>query len=430
MATIDTRIKTNRGVKVKFTLFDLISVLVLAHSQLPAVGYYMPSVIYLALILVAFFASIFKILEKTSVKPILVFLPLIIIPVLGVLRDLTGGNVVKVATNIYAIIQTYTMGLIATTYIVDGDKHGIKKMLNLILVFTLITSITTIFGCIRYPQASRILATVGSEDAAYNLYTSKNIGSFSFVYGSVLLIPIISVLYKTKNINRIFAIISIILIGIMVLKTEYTIALIVYILLLIIFFIPRITTKKLLVFIALIVGLMIFAGSTVTNIIESVASSDDSEVRASRYEYIEDVLNGESVSSSNDNATRALLYLKSWNAFLGSKGFGTWNSKSAGGHSYILDNLATYGLLGLAIIAFAFIYYYSAILRRVRHKKYYALLLTCFITIIVLAALNPKLNNFSLMFMIPLTCSRVYGFNYDDTKDEVIIEDEDTLGCK
>ncbi len=73
--------------------------------------------------------------------------------------------------------------------------QNLKRILKGIFWFLLATSIiTTAIGNVRYPEASRYLA---SYTPFASIYRKNNIGDYHFVYGTILLAPY--VLYEIRN---------------------------------------------------------------------------------------------------------------------------------------------------------------------------------------------------------------------------------------
>lgn len=79
--------------------------------------------------------------------------------------------------------------VVFSRYILAKKDNNYNKLVFLLIVFCmLITGVTTILGQLRYPMASRLLAGGGAR-SELEVYSRMNIGGYSYVYSSVLVIP-------------------------------------------------------------------------------------------------------------------------------------------------------------------------------------------------------------------------------------------------
>ena len=120
-----------------------------------------------------------------------------------------------------------------------------------------------------------------------------------------------------------------------------------------------------------------------------------------------DLLKGEGVSNESDLAQRLDFWKKSIDVFSSNILFGSL--QDSGGHSYILDNLAMYGLFGLFAMVISFIETYKQYIRRSRNNVLYAYMFMVFILNIIQSVVNPIINFTIITFVLP-----IFVFFYQD----------------
>jgi hypothetical protein len=105
------------------------------------------------------------------------------------------------------------------------------------------------------------------------------------------------------------------------------------------------------------------------------------------------------------------LYRLSFTTFLQHPLFGTFLSGGGGvgGHSYILDILGRYGLLGATLLYFMYrkIYYYFV--APFKDKPGYGFVLWTFLQAILLSVLNPGMWLNVLTLIVPIFVCNIYG---------------------
>ena len=382
------------------TLFEIFAVLYIAHKLLPAFGYYMPSVVYLGVFAVTFVFG-FTISNDGERKNFtLSMLPLFLVSILACIRYVTLGNVSGMFVYIYGELQIYLYGIIAVWYIVKNKPERAKFVFNFMLICYAVTGITTYIGCINYPQASRIMATLSTTDSLHQLYTRSNIGGFSFIYELVLILPLIIYMIKNKRINKILGAMFVVLIGLVIIQSEYATALILFVLSLILFLIPKLTGKKIIFFIVVALAIILLLRTFIANMFESLTNIVESETISERFKYISDLLSGNSVDDAEGN--RMELYAKSFNAFWDSGMMGIWNNGLTGGHSFILDTLGIYGIFGMYAIIAVYTAMYKVFICKHKDKDYFAYLLYVYILGVLMAVINTKMNLFIFICFIPI----------------------------
>lgn len=363
---------------------------------MPIVGYYMPAYVNV-LILTLMYLSIFN-KNGLNSKDFCKLIPIFGVDILSILY----GDVNNLMLFIYKIYQTFIYPIIGLYLIKKDDPISTRRIFNIIGISIIITCITTYRGCTLYPYASReIAAMLSSEDPAlYALYVKQNIGSFAFTYTLVLILPIVIYLIK-NNINRLISISCIIIIITTIFKTEYTTALMFMALCMVTMFISKQYKVKHIIFFLIIILLLYLSSKQIIAIIlEKIANNLNSELFSERlHELSYSILYGKD-QASGDLEARISLYESSFNNFINNP---IWGSNSyGGGHSYILDNMGKFGLLGIIAMIFMYLRIYKIFLNNWRYTNYYGNICLILFIAIIFAIVNPKENLFTLTFIIPL----------------------------
>lgn len=375
------------------TLTGIFCVLYLAHKVLPAVGAYMPGIVYAAVfVLVAIVIKPIWISgSRIQAETISVF-PLISIAVLDLINIyLLKSNIVGAVFFLYGELQSFLFTLIGLYYICYCSLFQRKMLLRVVLGMYIVTAITTAIGCTIYPNAARILATTSDTNSVwYLLYTKSNIGGFSFTYEIVLLTPIFIYLLKSKRINFLLGIACVSLIGWEAYCSEYTTALLLYLVCLSLLFIGKLNKSKFIIMVMIAIFLLTVGRDMLASGLMYLTGKIESQTVISRLDYLIASLNGTEYSNFSESGDRIALYLSSIDAFISSGFMGTWFKVQSGGHSYILDNIAIYGVVGIAAIWGQYKCIYNLYIRNQKMNDHYYYLLWMFFMAIILAIVNTK----------------------------------------
>lgn len=306
-------------------------------------------------------------------------------------------------------------------YITQYSMDNINYFSGVIVVTVGITIVTTCFGLIRFPYAARILATISSsQDTNAITYNWYNIGGYAFVYFVVLLYPILILAYKQKKINIIVALIGTISIFLMVILSEYATAFLLIMISSTLYFMDRNFSKR-GVWILLIASLLLilFLNNYVSQFLTYISSITGSETIAERFAALAGGKTGLESSESN----RIALYRKSFSTFLSSPFLGSFLSGGGGlgGHSFILDNLGRYGLIGIVLLFLMYRKIYLYFIAIFENQSGYGYVLWAFLQAIILSIVNTGMWLEVLTIMIPILVCCIYGWG--DT------EYEDSLDC-
>ena len=388
-------------------LFEVLAFLYIAHKILPAVGHYMPGVVYLGLVASVFVLAFFISMSKSTVSASVRLLAVFGVSLLEFVRYLIKGSVVSGLTYMYGEVQIFLYALIAIVFIYKNEFNQIRNITNLIFICYGVTAVTTFIGNSKYESASRLLATLANSDPTRQLYASQNIGGFVLVYELVLIVPLIIYMIKKRKMNRALGWGLIILLGMTIMSSEYTTALLMYVLSLTLFLIPKITKRKIIVLVVILVVLFIFNSLYFADLFEFLSENVQSNTLATRFAELAELLR-EGESSADGNATNRMeLYKKSINAFFESGMMGTWNNSQVGGHSFIFDTVGRYGIIGIFAMIIMYRMVYKMFIGPYRREDFYPYLFFIYMIAIFMAFINPKTYLFIFICLIPLFAQKL-----------------------
>ncbi len=383
-------------------LFELLALLYIAHKLLPVLGVYMPGSVYLGNFLLVLVLACFIGMNKFTARTTLQLIAVFGVSLLEFLSRLIRGPIASGFIYFYGEIQIFLYALIAIVLIYRADNRQIKSVTRMIFVFYGITAFTTFIGNNQYEGASRLMATLDNNDPTRQLYASANIGGFALIYELVLIAPLIVYLVKKRKINMILGIGFIALLGITIFNSEYTTALLMYVLSLILFLIPKITKRKILVIVVVLAILFVFNSMYFADMFDNLSQTVESETLAARFGELADFLReGESTDDSNA-ANRLNLYRKSIKTFFSSGMLGAWKNSSIGGHSFVFDTMGKFGLLGVALMIIMYRIIYKMFINPYKKEDFYPYVYYTYLIAIFMAFINPKTYFFIFICIIPL----------------------------
>lgn len=382
-------------------LLKLLIVLRVMIVNIPYLSYN-SSFLLNAPIVVLILVFLISFLKKTEIQLGLI-LSIATLMIVDFLYGFVTGKESSLLTFLYGFMQFLAWPLIAIVIYSTKDVKFAKQLLGAILLSLSITGITTYIGCDLYPGAARDLASIYHENdqVKIELYNNLNIGGFEFVYTLMLICPLLVYYIRIKRWRKLSlcALIGALLV---IIKTEYTTALLCFILSLMCFFIPRQNGARfvLRLFLGGVVAFFLLK-ALMGGILLWLSEMIDSETVSIRLQDIASLLN-ESLASSRDMDVekRQELYAMDWEAFLKNPLFG--NGYAKGGHSFVLGNLSKYGLIGLGLMMIVFKSIFKYSIRKYRITNIYPYILYCFALQLIIAFLNPMVIYMVFTFVIPL----------------------------
>ena len=375
----------------------------------PIVSYYMNT--YLAMmalvlltVLVAFYDA--KYFAGTP-RVIIALIPFLLLTIGD--QFLMGATTSNSVVNVIWLIFLEVMPIFVGSLLVHNKMDfAIKALVPTIIVSHIVTAFTTYLGLLRFPEASRIMATGGTHFEKYYVY---NIGSFAFIYSLVLLHPLFVGYFRTRG-RYVLSALTTVITAFCVIESEYTTAMLLFILSCVAYFLPtksdsRLNQKRLtLIMVFLLVMLLMLP-----ILLNALAELDALESSSEKLRDVAGLLQGREAEGKSVLA-RQEVYSRSWKAFKSSPiiGVGLFGGGS-GGHSYLIDTLAKWGILGLAFVLwflFTFRREYKLITKG-SSVYYYSVLF--FVLVLLLCILNPKSWTYQLGFAAPILIYRTVNMN-------------------
>ena len=294
-------------------------------------------------------------------------------------------------------------------FYLHANKIHSELYSSVILIAFLITGITTIVGCMRYPDAARILATTKtSQDPTAIEYEMRNIGGYSFVYTMVLLYPFVVLAFKMKRLHIIPTVIVTVIAYSVVVSASYSYAFLLLMVSTLLFFIPRnITLKRFILLILLFVLIVVLFRTTVAAIISSVGAYLGNSTMTDKINAI--FLGKDAIEGFDDD--RGALYMLSIRSFLNNPLYGNFftGRNTTGGHSFILDNLGNYGLIGAGLMLLMYSGIWRTFFRPIKGRPGYCFVFWAFIQPLILSSINTGMWLDNLCLYTPILLCYIYG---------------------
>ncbi len=379
-------------------MLSLLLLFYIFWKTVPIFAYYCSTYIAMAL-LVCLFILLFLGSRIQANK-----VPILIVPVICYLLLLAAELlVIKNGDPFYALWDVFLCGLaLLSGYLViirKNERVMTRLIWGMIIAYT-ITAATTYIGTLFFPQASRAMT---AEPALFNLYYPYNIGGFGFIYSLVLLHPFFVFFLRKMN-KTLPAVVVTVISGLCVVESEFATAALLFLVSCIVYFFPSQgslqTVKRRIGFIVLFLIIVFVFLPAILNWISEWPILEGS---AEKIADIANMLQGKE-TVGEDTELRRNMYLASWNSFLENPILGTsfFASEKGGGHSFFMDLLARWGLVGLAIVCAlgGCLWKWYRTLSQRTVVGYVAVL--SFAMVIILQILNPTFWSFELGFAIPL----------------------------
>lgn len=374
------------NIKFRISTRFLLLSLILAYSIAPfvsrAISHFLTTYSYLLIVLLTFFVIICARKLQSLNLYISILLPFILYQLLTYLTN--ADSIVMWGYSVLLFLLPIT---IAYYVIYERPKYalGLSKAVR---IFIIITLITTIVGLARFPTASRVLATIASsQDPEFVLYNWNNIGGYNFIYTLVLLYPLLILAFKQKKISIPATATLSVAIGAVIVMSEYTTALLLFLLSSVLFLFKReLTVKNMILFSILgVISVLVFS-ETFSDMLMWLAGRFDSEILKERLTALAGGTVG--LESSEDN--RIFLYRMSLNTFLSHPILGTMLSggTGSGGHAQILDTLAVYGIAGGVLMIWMYRYIYLFFLKPFKQEKGFGYVVWFMVQAMFLSAIN------------------------------------------
>lgn len=391
-------------------LVAMFGTLFLLHEWSPYIAHRTPSVVWAAITIVCFFVLFFACSKYE--QPLRFIIPFISIYLLNIIFFNNSDILRKVAG--VMLVSFYPL---MTCYIINRKSRGFTYyMFFLFIALLLILGATSFMAYKINPDIVRMrMGALKEEDSVmYAIKANLNVGSFEMVYSYVVLFPLVIMVAKWRKTifkKKVYHLISVIMIGyflVVIYIGQHTMAMLLSVLILALFFASKNLTKRQFERGAVILSIVIImAWGILPTLLRFAAGSMEAGFVTERLEDLALSLEGRSseIGENSDYNARQDTYFESIKVITQYPIIGGWVAKAgSGGHSYILDNLATYGLLGLLLI----LWYYQSILKmfykpfnKTPFIYYYYCGLLC---VTVCYIVNPDGLYPVVIFCLPVSC--------------------------
>jgi hypothetical protein len=324
----------------------------MAWAIMPIIGAYQSSILFqipfLGIMATWIVTGLLNMTKSSEIKCLSRMIPFMVVMYLYVFIGF--GNLNIPTSFDYVLLFAFLVN--GVYYIECPDSRFNKRIMWFALILLVITSITTIAVLLVDENASRALTSSSSEDGLKLFYKKLNVGSFRFVYGLVIIIPMIIYYLRAKSnlFEKVILLLITALFVYVVLLSNFTTALILLFLDFCIILITCLNLKSKVSFFYLTFIVILFIPFFLSFFLDFMIGMTDSIYSQGKLTGIMDVIHGE--GSYDDTTSRGQLFITSLKSFLGSPiwGVGALYSQAdyqiVGQHAQFVDDLARYGLIG------------------------------------------------------------------------------------
>lgn len=299
-------------------------------------------------------------------------------------------------------IQFYIMLFFLFVYVSYQRKslEILKPVVYLnILLFT-VWMLTTYMALLQDSHASRYVIRSGEEAMAL---TESGVGGFSFI--NVLLVYIISILAliqsrlqqkKKFTMATLFLLFSVLLAMLVVLKAEYSTAVILMFISVSYFlFHTRSVYKNTILFLVFVLVFLILREYMVDILQFLQQFSEGTNYRHKLQDSMDSLTLGEATGTAAERTDR---YLRSIVIFLENPLTGVWSIANVGKHSLLLDTFAQFGFFAGVVLIYILFKIPYQILKT--HKKNRTMAVTILFLMVALSSLNNVAMSYGFMFYL------------------------------
>ena len=306
----------------------------------------------------------------------------------------------------YQIVVDFTPIIVGLYIVRRLDIKSAKFFSVIIILAVVITSLTTYMGLIEDPSAARYLATVSDpNESKFVRYNMMNIGGYEFIYTTVLLYPVWIFAFKRGKIKKVYMAAIVIAELLLIIQSGYTTAFLLFLITSSFLFFSREFNEKYLILVGIIAIVLFFLlFDLLSQGLSALANVIENQEISSR---LKDLSSGrEGLEQSED--PRLKLYLTSLNTFINKPLLGSLGG-GIGGHSFVFDTLATYGLLGAVIFIVLYTIIYKRFYLPYKNAKGYGFIVWMFVQTIILSTVNTGMWLYVLCLFIPVLLYFIVG---------------------
>jgi hypothetical protein len=277
---------------------------------------------------------------------------------------LSGDEVFSLSFALTEITFYFIPATLFLIYMRNNDIKNVRSITFVGILIIILTSIFTFKNAINNPGIVRsIVGAQATEDYTYILEQyRKGIASYGMPHAFPFIVPPFIYVLKNKDFSfklRIFALMMVMIGGLMVFYTESTGALVVLLFSIIMsLIITKSSLKKNIIRLVLlgVIALLFLNTQTLISVLNFFGAETET---MAYYGKIEDAMTMlETGKSVGEIAGRQELHNMSFNAFLNHPLLGTNKGSDIGGHAYFMDRA---GLLGLVGFIPLFLFFYNQI---------------------------------------------------------------------
>ncbi|KGX89982.1 hypothetical protein N781_08745 [Pontibacillus halophilus JSM 076056 = DSM 19796] len=317
-------------------------------------------------------------------------------------------NLINLVPTIFFIVSAY----VGYFYLNLNDQDVDKSVIKITTILVIITSITTIWGLMRYPNAVRSLTSTSQDKDMQQTLYAMNISSFDFTYSLVIVLPLlfIMLLTRTKKYYPIWEKFIVFCISLLFLVVIFNSKfLISYILLGMSFLVSLFSVIRNTFFSAILITissiLILFISPTlIVFMLDIISNNTDSLLIINKIATVKQII--ESGYNLSLIGSRYDYFLLSFSSFVDSPIFGVGayykdEYTLIGGHSQLMDDLARYGIVGFVLYMGLMIGFIRNNINKLRHYKIKNAMFYSYVIFFLLNFLNPARSFiFSLLFFI------------------------------
>ena len=327
----------------------------------------------------------------------------------------SGDAVFDLRSTLVEIAYYFIPATLFLIYMRNNDMKDAKTIAIVSILIIIITSIFTFKNAIDNPGIVRIVfgaQVMGDYTYVIEQYR-KGIASYGMPHAFPFIVPPFIYVLKNKDFSfklRMFALLMVMIGGLMVFYAESTGALVVLLFSIIMsLIITESSLKKNIIRLVLLgVGALLFLNTqTLISVLEFFGAESET---MTYYGKIEDAITMlETGKSVGQIATRQELHNMSLTAFLNHPFLGTNNGSDIGGHAYFLDRAGLLGLVGFIPLFFFFYYQIKTTYKNLSNsiRMYYLIgVASC-----IILGFQKDMSGFEywlyLFFLLPALCMLV-----------------------
>lgn len=377
-----------------------------AYLVLPVINQGLPAIVRIALFLIGMIAY-FTTLALTDREGLIESVTVLLLVLLFFALSYYGSfQAATLPAYLYSNVLFWVPFLFIFNKNLTEDKAFRQRMMRFVSVLFLLTAVTTVFGLLRDPMASRYLATGKTELYDLRSYSLQNIGGYGFVYALVLCIPIAICAHRTGKLKGYQLVLVLALFYACIFKSQYSTAIALSLAGLFAFFLGKGHNVMRTLFIFVSGAIVLYGIWQLLPVIIDWLTSLGKSAGFIAYR-LRDTLGviGSGGIDGLDRVQRANMSVSIFFEHPLAGNLLAIPQQELGGHSSILDTLACMGLLSVPFATFFLISYFCRFISKQVDRLAKPYVLACFVLFLALATVNTVFSSFTIatvLFLLPL----------------------------